>query len=76
MLKRKKVVKCLSHYLIVIFIDLLADLYVLSPANLILAVYLPFLVKFMVNLATPFALAFAVYFLPLTFKVTFLPDFK
>ena len=65
-----------SHYLILILIDFLAALYVLSPANLIFAVYLPFLVSFMVNLATPFAFAFAVYVLPLTFKVTFLPAFR
>ena len=63
-------------YLMVIFIDLLDALYVLSPAKLNLAVYLPFLTSFILNLATPFAFVFAVYFLPLILRVIFFPALR
>ena len=51
--KKKKVSEKLSHYLIVIVTFLLAALYVLSPANLIVAEYLPFLVNLREKVTCP-----------------------
>ena len=44
----------------------------LSPANLAVKVYFPFLVSFTFTVATPLALVFAVYVFRLTLKVIFL----
>lgn len=63
-----------DSYLMVSFIVFLLALYVLSPWNVIFALYLPFLFSFLIlNVATPFLFIFAVYFLPFTVKVNFLP---
>ena len=47
-------------YLILIFIVLLEDLYILSPLNLIFALNVPFLLSFLIlNMALPFLLILA-----------------
>ena len=65
------------NYLILIFIFLLEDLYILSPLNLIFALNVPFLLNFLIlNTALPFLLILALQILPLTFNVSFLPAFR
>ena len=50
----------LFNYLILIFIVLLEDLYILSPLNLIFALNVPFLLSFLIlNMALPFLLILA-----------------
>lgn len=63
--------KWIPSYLSVIFMVLFEALYVESPVNLIFAVYLPFLVNFKLNLATPLAFVFEEYVFPLTVRLTF-----
>ena len=65
------------NYLILIFIVLLEDLYKLSPLNLIFALNVPLLLSFLIlNVALPFLLILTLQVLPLTFKVSFLPDLR
>ena len=64
-------------YLILIFIVFLEGLYILSPLNLIFALNVPFHLNFLIlNVALPFLLVLALYFLPLIFKMSFLPAFR
>ena len=55
-----------------ILLVLLTALYVASPANLAVYLNVPFLVSLIFTVATPLALVFAEYVLPLTLKVIFL----
>lgn len=74
--KTKKIMKNKDfnhpYYLTVILTFLLVALYFVSPINLTIALYLPFLVNFVIsNIALPLLLVLAEYVLPLTFKVSF-----
>lgn len=65
----------LFYFLTVNFTFLVTLLKNLSPANVMVAVCLPFLVNFLrLNVALPLAFVLAVYFLPLTLRITLALD--